>query len=142
MPCDPIPPGSSADWIRYARADLALARAPLPEGGLYELLCFHAQQAAEKSVKAVLVHRGVEFPKTHILESLVDLLPRDIARTPDPVHSARLTVYATISRYPGAVEPVDEEEYCEALHLAQAVVAWAEGILLESRHKKSMTRES
>lgn len=30
----------------------------LPAGGLYELLCFHAQQAAEKSLKAVLIHHG------------------------------------------------------------------------------------
>ena len=44
-------PGSSGDWLRYAKADLALARVPLPQGGLYELLCFHAPQAAEKSVK-------------------------------------------------------------------------------------------
>ena len=48
MPPDSISPGSSADWLRYAKADLALAQVPLPAGGLYELLCFHAQQAAEK----------------------------------------------------------------------------------------------
>jgi len=40
-------------WLENARADLALARSPLPLGGLYEHLCFHAQQAAEKSLKAV-----------------------------------------------------------------------------------------
>ena len=44
----PRRPGSSADWLRYARADLALARVRLPQDGLYELLCFHAQQAAGK----------------------------------------------------------------------------------------------
>jgi HEPN domain-containing protein len=53
-------PGSAADWLRYARADLVLARGPLPEGGLYALLCFHAQQVAEKSLKAVLMFRGVD----------------------------------------------------------------------------------
>ena len=57
MPPDPISPGSSEDWLRYAKADLALAQVPLPAGGLYELLCFHAQQAAEKSLKAVLMRR-------------------------------------------------------------------------------------
>jgi HEPN domain len=46
MQPEPRRPGPSLDWLRYARADLALARVPLPQGGLYELLCFHAQQAA------------------------------------------------------------------------------------------------
>lgn len=63
MPPDRSDPGSPSDWLRYAEADLAFARIPLPEGGLYELLCFHAQQAAEKSVKAVLVKFGVPVPK-------------------------------------------------------------------------------
>ena len=53
MPPDSFVPGSPADWIRYAKADLALARVPLPADGLYELLCFHAQQAAEKKCRVV-----------------------------------------------------------------------------------------
>jgi len=56
---------------------LALASSSLPKDGLYSTLCFHAQQAVEKSVKAVLVLRGVEFPKIHSLPRLMDLLPAD-----------------------------------------------------------------
>ena len=52
MPHDRPTPGSSADWLARARSDLALAKVPLPEGAMYEDLCFHAQQAAEKAVKA------------------------------------------------------------------------------------------
>jgi HEPN domain-containing protein len=129
MPPDPIPLGSPEDWLRYAKADLVFARAPLPQGGLYEILCFHAQQVAEKSVKAVLIQRGVEFPKTHILERLVDLLPADIVRTPELLQSARLTIYATTSRYPGDIETVSEEEHQEAVGLAEAIVSWAEGMI-------------
>ncbi len=129
MSSNSILPGSPEDWIRYAKADLALARVPLPQGGLYELLCFHAQQAAEKGLKAVLVRYRVEFPKTHILERLVDLLPAEIARTPELYQAARLSIYATVSRYPGDIESVDEEEYREAVRLAEAVVAWAESII-------------
>ncbi len=40
-------PGSAEDWLMRAEGDLALARAPLPEGAFYEDLCFDAQQAAE-----------------------------------------------------------------------------------------------
>ncbi|MBP7829731.1 MAG: HEPN domain-containing protein [Kiritimatiellae bacterium] len=54
MPPDVPVPGSAADWLRHAKADLALARVPLPEEGLYLSLCFHAHQAAKKAIKAVL----------------------------------------------------------------------------------------
>src|SRR3989442_5493406 len=122
-------PGSSGDWLRYAKADLALARVPLPQGGLYELLCFHAQQAAEKSVKAVLLHYGIAPPRTHNLERLIDLLPTCIARTTVLSQSARLTVYGTAARYPSDAEAVSIEEYQEALRLAAAVVALADKII-------------
>ncbi len=39
--------GSLSEWMRFARADLDLAGVPLPPNGMYEQLCFHAQQALE-----------------------------------------------------------------------------------------------
>jgi hypothetical protein len=42
---------------------------------LLEGLCFHAQQAAEKSIKAVLIDRGVSFPRTHNIRTLLELIP-------------------------------------------------------------------
>ena len=129
MPLDPISPGSPEDWLRYAKADLALARVPLPVGGLYALLCFHTQQAAEKSLKAVLIHHGIEPPRTHNLERLIDLLPSSIPRTRALIQSVRLTIFATSARYPGSEENVDEEEYTQAVRLAQDVVNWAEKLL-------------
>ncbi len=129
MPPDSISPGSPDDWLRHAKADLALARVPLPTGGLYELLCFHAQQAAEKSLKAVLIHHGIEPPRTHNLERLIDLLPASMKRERALTQSARLTIFATSSRYPGSQERVDEDEYIEAVRLAQDVVNWAAAML-------------
>ena len=63
-------PGSAEDWLTRAEGDLVLARAPLPEGAFYEDLCFHAQQAAEKSLKAVYQHFGKRFRYTHELNEL------------------------------------------------------------------------
>lgn len=40
MPQDRPVPGSVEDWLARAEGDLALARAPLPEGAFYEDLCF------------------------------------------------------------------------------------------------------
>ncbi len=115
-------------WLRLAKADLAMAASPLPEGGLYELLCYHAQQAAEKALKAVLLSRGAEPPKTHVIQTLLDLLPDDI-RGDVPRAASALTVYATAARCPSVMEPVTEAECATATAAAQAVVDWADGSL-------------
>lgn len=74
MPQDHRDPTDPRAWLRRARSNLARARItpPTPEI-LYEDLCFDAQQAAEKAVKAVLVHGSIEFPKTHDLNRLLSL---------------------------------------------------------------------
>lgn len=127
MPPDSDGPGGGEDWLRHARSDLALASAVGPVGDiLAETLCFHAQQAAEKALKAVLVHVGIEFPRTHSLRLLVDLLPRAIRIDPVLESVVGLTDYAVTTRYPGETEPVDQAELEESIRLAQAVVRWAE----------------
>lgn len=115
-------------------ADLALAKAPLPDGGLYEHLCFHAQQAAEKSLKAVLLSRGIQFPFTHSLQALLDLLPDDLRSRPEMCEAVDLTPYAVITRYPGEYEPVTEDDYREAIRVADALVGWARRVLGRSAH--------
>ncbi len=81
MPPETHAPGSAADWLRHAYSDLALARTtPLPPI-LFEDLCFHAQQAAEKAIKAILVAYNIPVPRTHNLRTLFDLLPAESLRT-------------------------------------------------------------
>ncbi|MBF0098159.1 MAG: HEPN domain-containing protein [Magnetococcales bacterium] len=63
MPPDKPIPGTPLEWLQRARGDLALARVVLPEGGFYADLCFHAQQAAEKAVKAIFRFRNKGFRK-------------------------------------------------------------------------------
>jgi HEPN domain-containing protein len=123
-------PGSPEDWLRHARSDLALAVAVGPVGDvLAETLCFHAQQAAEKALKAVLINVGVEFPRTHSLRLLVDLLPSKLRTEPMPESAVTLTDYAVTVRYPGEIEPIGERELEEAIRLAQGVVRWADSLL-------------
>ena len=96
MPQDRPLPGSAADWLARAEGDLALARVPLPEGAFYEDLCFHAQQAAEKAIKAVYQHCNRRFRYTHDLDELITgLQNEDIAVPPEVVDAASLTSYAT-----------------------------------------------
>jgi HEPN domain-containing protein len=62
---------------------------------------FHAQQAVEKALKAVLIDRGVEFRRTHDLQTLADTLTSDLGLQL-PVHEAqlrRLIPFAVEARY-------------------------------------------
>lgn len=90
-------------------------------------LCFHAQQAAEKALKAVYQHYGWTFRYTHDLAELITGLKEKGLDLPhDVVEADALTGFAWEARYPGLVEPVSKDEYEEALQQAEAVVAWAE----------------
>lgn len=129
MPHEGHFPGSPADWLRYARSDLELARVVRPDEVLFEGLCFHAQQAAEKALKAVLIAKGVPPPKTHNIRTLLDLLPQEVIAPQEIEDAVSLTDYAVTSRYPGDFESVDEEEYKETVRLAENVVLWAEKII-------------
>lgn len=122
--------GSPYMWLSYAKSDLALAKAQSVSGVMREALCFHAQQAVEKSIKAVLVYNEVSFPKIHSIERLIDLLPSGVPRSSELIASAGLTAFATAFRYPGEEEPVTHEEYEMAVNLADAVIKWAEENIL------------
>jgi len=128
MPPDLRDPTRPDEWLRRARSNLALARAhtAVPDV-LLEDLCFEAQQAAEKAIKAVLVHYQIEFPKTHVLTDLLDLLASHGVKIRDDVREAKsLTRYAVATRYVGLVEDVTDAHYQQAIELASRVLRWAE----------------
>jgi HEPN domain-containing protein len=86
-------------WVKKARSDLAAVDA-LIAAGSFDTACFHAQQAAEKFLKAFLTHFTVVFPATHNLAKLVALATsadpslRELTATVEP-----LTPYAVETRY-------------------------------------------
>jgi HEPN domain-containing protein len=125
MPAERFPPDDPREWLRSARSDLSLARSDVPGADL-EAFCFHAQQAAEKAIKGVLLAHDIRFPFVHDLGALLDLAARSGVPVPDPVRAAdHLTDYAVLTCYP-TLEPVIEEELEEAIRLAEEVVEWAE----------------
>jgi HEPN domain-containing protein len=86
------------------------------------IVAFHAQQAAEKALKAALALCGVESPKTHDLDNLRNRLPDDWRvkrRSPD---LARLSDYAVDSLYPDDISPVTPLQSATAVRQAIAVV--------------------
>lgn len=92
---------------------------------------FHAQQAVEKLLKAWLVHLGMDYPKVHRLETLVDLLAANGKMVPDRIGAlGRLTPYATVFRYddlPLAADP----DRAGLLKLVKDVRAFVESQLRE-----------
>jgi HEPN domain-containing protein len=128
MPHERRPPDDPREWINRARSNLVRAQAVLP--GVYlqvEDLCFDAQQAAEKAIKAVLIARGAVFPPIHDLAGLLTILGQnDEAIPPAIADAARLTRFAVSTRYPGVAEPVTAEEHHRAVAIAEAVVTWAD----------------
>jgi HEPN domain-containing protein len=101
-------------------------------------LCFHAQEAAEKALKAVLVCLDVSFPRTHDIAALAALLPDSVGVPPGLQRARQLTAYATQLRYPGAAEPVAEDERTAAVLVASQVVEWAERITSASGEEDSV----
>ncbi|MBI4740318.1 MAG: HEPN domain-containing protein [Betaproteobacteria bacterium] len=64
------------------------------------IIGFHAQQAVEKAIKSVLARHAIEFPRTHNLAMLIELLRRQsIALPPDAEDLVRLTPFGVAFRY-------------------------------------------
>jgi HEPN domain-containing protein len=112
-------------WVEKAENDLTNASLVLHSGrnGPMDTVAFHAQQCAEKYLKALLCLRGVDFPKIHDIEQL--LARTEIGDTSGvSVRDQRLlTAYATVTRYPGDYEPVTVTEARRAVSLARRVRA-------------------
>lgn len=91
------------DWIEKAEGDWRTAqllhRAAPPA---CDAACYHAQQAAEKWIKAVLHDRGKVFPKTHDLIVLIELAAPALRELIN--HRRALEQLSTVAvevRYPG-----------------------------------------
>src|SRR3990172_6942704 len=90
------------EWVAKAENDLKTAAQTLKLGAdcPTDTVCFHAQQTVEKYLKVLLVHRGLDFPKTHDIEELLAIVPPPERPEITEDDQARLTDYATVMRYP------------------------------------------
>ena len=106
------------DWLRFAERDLWSARQLLaPPDGVCSTAAYLAQQAAEKSLKAYLTFRAVDFPFTHNIAVLRELCSGH-GRWAELIAPAdELTRYSTTARYPsvGAEPDRAEAERCIAI---------------------------
>lgn len=112
--------------LRKAREDASAVEKLASDGEMADsVVGFHAQQAAEKAMKAVLVSRGDEFPWTHDLRHLMDRLEAIARPLPESLCDVRmLAPWAVEFRYGETIE--DQLDREQALMLARDVIAWAE----------------
>ncbi len=108
-----------SDWLGEAKDDLSAAES-LGQAVLYAQACFHCQQAAEKSLKALLLKSKGAIPKSHslrllaieagVLDQLLDEL-------------ASLEGDYSISRYPDLYGKTPRNLYNRELFLSRLACA-------------------
>ncbi|MDR1321473.1 MAG: HEPN domain-containing protein [Gracilibacteraceae bacterium] len=107
-----MPNPEALEWYRFARMDLTAANTlneharPKP----LEIICYHAQQCAEKMLKGFLVANSVEPPKKHDLPLLCDMCIKTDAHFSELSDICDfLTVFGVQPRYPNELEVLDED---------------------------------
>ena len=103
----------AAEWIRKAEADKLAAEVCFKlarrQSGQAEIACFHAQQCAEKHLKALLAQAGKTVPRTHDLIVLGNMAKAaDLRLSVNPKDLFLLNAHAVDIRYPGATAGVKE----------------------------------
>ena len=118
-------------WLLRAAEDLRAGRHDLTASPpLLNDVAFHAQQCAEKAMKAYLVHREHSFRKTHNLTELGGAVARLEPSLADLMRSASLmTEFAWRFRYPGELATVSQDDAVRALDTAESVFVAVVGAL-------------
>lgn len=115
-----------------ARNDIIAANAIIDTGEAFDAVCFHAQQAVEKSLKAILAAQGVDYPYHH---DLGELLAKSALVAPSlsliGVDIVDLTPYAVAVRYDQEFDPSGRQAWL-ALQTAETVF----GIATESVERR------
>lgn len=115
--------GLVGEWLRKADLDFDVVARLASEGERFrDAVAFHAQQAVEKYLKALLVRHQVEFPKTHDIERLLQMLQQVEPAIVEGLTDAKwLTPFGVDIRYPADVPETLPGDQVRAFELAQRV---------------------
>jgi len=123
MSAAPDSPASEANrWMSYALEDMEGAHALLDDAAPSRLACFHAQQAAEKALKALLVRDQIAPPRTHNLATILGLINSPIDLAVGEEDLAALSVWALEARYPGDLPVATVQEAADAVAVSTKVL--------------------
>ena len=110
------------EWVEKAEGDILTARREYRtrKAPNYDAVCFHAQQAAEKYLKAILQEYGIIIPRIHSLAELIAMLAKsDASFLTLQVDLNIMEGYAVQFRYPGL--SADKTEAKLALRASEQV---------------------
>ena len=119
-------------WLRYAEEDLITAETLLRHPHVPpRQACWCAQQSAEKALKAVLIFLEIDFPRTHDLNILRNLVPDSWQLKATHRDLASLTGWAVEARYPGEIPDATNADASEAVEQARTVWTFVSTALAE-----------
>ncbi len=110
------------EWLTIAKTDLAASRKLAGDTEFATQSVFHAQQSAEKAIKAFLVWHQLRFKKDHDLGYLGDIaIEKDITLSNLIDEAVSLNPYAVTARYPGFDDEIESLEVEAAILLAEKI---------------------
>jgi HEPN domain-containing protein len=122
-PSDEIKDEFVHQWLLKADEDFNAAKSLMTYGDTFlSTVCFHSQQAAEKYLKAFLTYHQIEFPKTHDIDELLDLVAPGHKNLSESLRDVIiLTNYGVDVRYPGDFPNVTDNDARESIRMAEKV---------------------
>lgn len=115
--------------MKLAGDDVEVFNVLCERSDLHTAAGFHAQQAAEKAMKAVLAHKTESFPLTHNLGMLWDLCAEaGVKPAVSKFDVVQLIPYAVEGRYDSLIEGVTIDELRQAM---DETMTWARSLLSE-----------
>ena len=110
-------------WLVKAEQDLRVAEhiLDLKTDCPFDFVCFHAQQCAEKYLKALLALHRIPFGKTHDLTELALLIPGNAKAALSKLRLAELNPYAVEARYPGEGDEANGGDALQALRITRQI---------------------
>ncbi len=112
----------TTEWVQKAEGDMNTAQREfsVKEDPNHDAVCFHAQQCAEKYLKARIIEEGLPVTRTHDLEVILNQLLIFEASLSDLIQAVRiLSAMAIEVRYPGM--SADEDDAAEALRSSKKI---------------------
>jgi HEPN domain-containing protein len=107
-------------WIEKAEEDFMTAEylLVLKEDCPLNPVCFHSQQCVEKYIQALLVYCSIQFPKSHDVVELLNLVPENYRPDLSIYDLAIINRYSVDTRYPGEWEIITRQEAEESVRIA------------------------
>ncbi len=131
---------NTVEWLDFSKADLRGARVLSETQKLENLVSYHCHQAAEKALKAVLVEIGVDFPKTHDLGLLADLIRNNGTSVAEILPLLKeINPYSIAPRYPGF--ETESSELPLLMDSAQSIFDYAVAVI-EQRNSSTVDKNA